>query len=205
MRILVIGQRVWWCHELAATILLRLVARYGLDVMIALGDDTGVEESFVTAKELRIRTEGHPADFDRLGEDAELFRNRETIWAAEPDSVSSCIARGQPRRQGLRPTVDRCGDTEVTWSTRTREDPRDCWLTAPGFCDLARSATLPPGPAGRFAGFHCRGSKTVVNHRNSSKIFRIPGKHLHPLNSKASPIPFFDSLSAGGHTPAQGS
>jgi len=59
MRILVIGHRFWWCHELAATIVRRPVARYGLDVVIAHGDDTGVEESFATAaKEVRIRTEG---------------------------------------------------------------------------------------------------------------------------------------------------
>ncbi len=110
-----IGHRFSWCHELVTTILLRPVARCGLDVVIADGDDTGVKETFETAaRELRIRTEGRPADFDRLGEDAELFRNREIIWAAEPDSVSSCIVRGQPGRQGLRPTVDRGGDTDVT-------------------------------------------------------------------------------------------
>jgi hypothetical protein len=82
MRIIVTGERFWACHKLAAAILRRLVARYGPDIVIVHGDDTGVEESFVTAaRGLGIRTEAHPADYDRLGEGAEPFRNREMIRA----------------------------------------------------------------------------------------------------------------------------
>jgi hypothetical protein len=82
MRVIVTGDRFWPCHQLAAAILRRLVARYGPDIVIVHGDDTGVEESFATAaKGLRIQTEAYPADFGHLGEGAETFRNREMIRA----------------------------------------------------------------------------------------------------------------------------
>jgi hypothetical protein len=59
-----------------------MVARYGPDIVIVHGDDTGVAESFATAaKGQRIRTEEHFADFTHLGEEAIRFRNREMLRA----------------------------------------------------------------------------------------------------------------------------
>jgi hypothetical protein len=50
--------------------------------VIVHSDVSGVEESFGTADTgLRILTEGHPADFDCLGDGVEAFRNREMIRA----------------------------------------------------------------------------------------------------------------------------
>jgi hypothetical protein len=62
MRILVTGDRFWACHQLAASILRRLVTRYGPDLVIVHGDSTGVDESFATAaKGLGLTVEAHPA------------------------------------------------------------------------------------------------------------------------------------------------
>jgi len=60
----------------AAAILRRLAARYGPDIVIVRGDDTGLAESFaLAARGHRIETEVHSADFDRLGNGAIWFRN----------------------------------------------------------------------------------------------------------------------------------
>jgi hypothetical protein len=59
-----------------------MVARYGPDIVIVHGDDTGVAESFATAaKGVRIRTEEHLADSAHLGQEAIRFRNREMLRA----------------------------------------------------------------------------------------------------------------------------
>jgi hypothetical protein len=67
MRILVTGDRFWGCHELAAAILRRLVARYGKDIVIVHGGAPGVDESFATASRgLGIAVEPHRADWKGL-------------------------------------------------------------------------------------------------------------------------------------------
>src|SRR5262249_17521623 len=82
MRILIAGDQFCPCHRLASVILRRMVARYGADIVIVHGDDTGVAESFATAaKGQRIRTEEHVADFAHLGKEAIRFRNREMLRA----------------------------------------------------------------------------------------------------------------------------
>jgi hypothetical protein len=82
MRIVVAGDQFWPCHKLASAILRRMLARYGPDIVIVHGDDTGVAESFATAaKGQRIRTEEHVADFAHLGKEAIRFRNREMLRA----------------------------------------------------------------------------------------------------------------------------
>jgi hypothetical protein len=82
MRIVVAGDPFWPCHRLASAILRRMVTRYGPDIMIVHGDDTGVAESFATAaRGQRIRTEVHLADFVHLATEAIRFRNREMLRA----------------------------------------------------------------------------------------------------------------------------
>lgn len=83
MRIVVAGDQFWACHRVAAAILRRMTARYGPDIAIVHGDNTGVAESFATAaKGQRIRTEEHPADFRHLGDGAIRFRNRAMLRGA---------------------------------------------------------------------------------------------------------------------------
>ena len=84
MRIVVAGDQFWPCHKLASAILRRMLARYGPDIVIVHGDDTGVAESFATAaKGLRIRTEEHVADLAHLGAEAIRFSNREMLRGAD--------------------------------------------------------------------------------------------------------------------------
>jgi hypothetical protein len=79
MRIIVTGDRFWACHRLAASILGRLVTRYGPDVVIVHGGSTGVDESFDAAcRGLGIAVEPHPVtdeDWKRLGKRAGPLRN----------------------------------------------------------------------------------------------------------------------------------
>jgi hypothetical protein len=89
MRIIVTGGRSWACHKLAAVILRRLVAHYGPEIVIVLGDATGVDESFATAaKGVGIAVEAHPADWDGLGKRAGPIRNQGMIDAG----AGLCIA-----------------------------------------------------------------------------------------------------------------
>jgi hypothetical protein len=69
MRIILTGEWFWPCYKLAEAILRRRAIRYGPDIVIVLGDDTGVAASFaLAAKGRRIKTEEPPADFGHLGE-----------------------------------------------------------------------------------------------------------------------------------------
>jgi hypothetical protein len=89
MRILITGDRSWACHELAAAVIRRLVARYGPDITIVHGDAAGVDKSFATAAEdLGVAVEAHPADWSRLGKSAGPIRNREMVQAG----ADLCIA-----------------------------------------------------------------------------------------------------------------
>jgi hypothetical protein len=89
MRVIVTGDRFWACHNLAAAVLGRLVARYGPGVVIVHGDGTGVDESFATAAEGHgIAVEAHPADWERLGDRAAPVRNQEMVDAG----AGMCLA-----------------------------------------------------------------------------------------------------------------
>jgi hypothetical protein len=83
MRIVIGGDQFWPCHKLAAAVLHRMTARYGPDIVIVHGDDTGASESFaLTAKGQRIKAEEHVADFDQLGDGAIRFRNHAMLRGA---------------------------------------------------------------------------------------------------------------------------
>jgi hypothetical protein len=60
-----------------------MTAKYGPDIDIVHGDETGVAESFATAaRGQRIRTKEHPIDFGHLGDGAIRFRNRTMLRGA---------------------------------------------------------------------------------------------------------------------------
>jgi hypothetical protein len=68
MRMLVLGDRCLECRELATTILRRLLARYGPDIVIIHGGESGVDESFSAAcQELGLTTEVRLANWHRTG------------------------------------------------------------------------------------------------------------------------------------------
>jgi hypothetical protein len=66
-----------------------LLDRYGPGLIILHGGATGVDESFATvARGLKVATEAHPAEWDRLGNRAGPIRNGEMIAAG----ATLCIA-----------------------------------------------------------------------------------------------------------------
>jgi hypothetical protein len=84
MRVVIGGDQFWPCHRLAAGVLRRMAARYGPDIVIVHGDETGVAESFaMAARGQRIKTEPHATDFGHLGDGAIRFRNRAMLRGAD--------------------------------------------------------------------------------------------------------------------------
>src|SRR5262245_37607263 len=91
MRIILTGDRFWPGHKLVAEVIRRLTAKYGQDIVIAHGDDTGIDEAVATVcRGFRIRAVVYPCDWDRLGADAEIFRNREIVRAGADLCVIVC-------------------------------------------------------------------------------------------------------------------
>jgi hypothetical protein len=89
MRILVTGDRFWVCYELAASILRRLIDRYGADITIVHGGGTGVDEAFNRAcRELGITAESYIAEWRWHGNLAAEKRNRAMVSAG----ANMCVA-----------------------------------------------------------------------------------------------------------------
>lgn len=91
MRIILTGDRFWPCHKLIAEIVRRLLAKYGRDIVIAHGDDAGVDESVaIVCRSLKLRAIVYPCDWGRLGADAEIFRSREMVRVGADLCVIVC-------------------------------------------------------------------------------------------------------------------
>jgi hypothetical protein len=79
MRIVVGGDWFWRCNVLATAIVRRLVARYGAEIVIALGGGNGVDQSFAVAcRALGVAIDYHPIEYYGVGdyrlENRELLR-----------------------------------------------------------------------------------------------------------------------------------
>jgi hypothetical protein len=82
MRMLIAGDRRWHCHALAEQIVLRLLQRYGREIVIVNGGTPGVDWAFSKAcRELGVEIEVHTADWRTLGNIAGPLRNREMVQA----------------------------------------------------------------------------------------------------------------------------
>jgi hypothetical protein len=67
MRIFVTGDRKWYCPDLAAGLLNRLMVRHGPTILIVHGGATGIDRSFAEAcGEVGIDQEAHYARWDEL-------------------------------------------------------------------------------------------------------------------------------------------
>jgi hypothetical protein len=81
----VTGDRFWNCHQLIAVILRHLLGRYGPDIVIVPGDDTGVDEVVKrVAKGMRLKNGAHLADSTHL--DADRFRYLLTVIGLSKES-----------------------------------------------------------------------------------------------------------------------
>jgi hypothetical protein len=82
MQVILTGDRFWPCHKLVADIVRRMIARYGPDIVIVHGNDTGVDEAVaIVCRGFRMKDVNYPCEWDRLGGEAEIFRNREMVRA----------------------------------------------------------------------------------------------------------------------------
>jgi hypothetical protein len=76
------GDRRRSCNALVERIVLRLLKRYGRDILIVNGGAPGVEWAFLQAcRELGVNVEVHTADWRTLGNIAGPARNREMVQA----------------------------------------------------------------------------------------------------------------------------
>lgn len=88
MRIVITGDTGWECRELASRVLRRLVARYGPDIVIIHGNESGVDSSFAAAKELGLTAEARVIDRSQTGFPTVGSRNRELLLGG----ADLCIA-----------------------------------------------------------------------------------------------------------------
>jgi hypothetical protein len=78
MRVVIAGDRFWNCDRLADSVLRRLLARYGPNIVIALGGAPGVDHAFSSAcRRLGMTTDVFLPDFSHLGDYG--FSNRELL------------------------------------------------------------------------------------------------------------------------------
>ncbi len=83
MRILVAGDRNWVCRDLAKSVIERLIARYGRDLVIVHGAATGVDTAFSdAARDAGLNVEPHEVtgvDWNYYGERAGPLRNAKMV------------------------------------------------------------------------------------------------------------------------------
>ena len=89
MRIVVIGDTGWECHDLAARVLRRLVARYGPEIVVIHGNEPGVDSSFAAAaKEIGVTAEARVIERKGTGLPTVGTRNRDLFLGG----ADMCIA-----------------------------------------------------------------------------------------------------------------
>jgi ABC-type sugar transport system substrate-binding protein len=89
IRVLVTGDRAWWCHDLAEAVMARLLARYGPHLVIVHGAASGVDAAFDDAAfDAGVDREPHPAEWGKHGRAAGPIRNGEMVIAG----AALCLA-----------------------------------------------------------------------------------------------------------------
>jgi hypothetical protein len=114
MRVIVVGDREWKCDDLAATVLVRLVAKFGPDVVIVHGNEPGVDTAFATAATaLGIAVECRTITRGQTGVPTIGKRNWELISAG----ADMCLAIHQ--RPGSCPRTLDCVRQALQWGIPT--------------------------------------------------------------------------------------
>lgn len=107
IRILITGDREWACPGIAEEVVTRLVARYGLGVVIVHGGAKGVDLSFeLAAREQGLATEVHEADWKKHGRKAGPIRNQEMVELGAELAIA--VHRNLSNSKGTRDCVRRC-------------------------------------------------------------------------------------------------
>jgi hypothetical protein len=106
-RVLVTGDRNWFCLSLAERIIRRLIDRYGRDLIVVHGAARGVDSAFDSACALNdIVRAPYPADWLLQGKAAGPRRNQAMVDAG----ADFCIAvhRNLASSKGTKDCVRRC-------------------------------------------------------------------------------------------------
>jgi hypothetical protein len=113
IRVLITGDRGWYCLELARRVLGRLGDRWGVDNLIIVhGCAAGVDTAFDhAAKMARLKIDPNPADWDRYQRAAGPIRNREMVEAG----ASFCVAvhRDLATSKGTKDCVSQCLKAQI--------------------------------------------------------------------------------------------
>lgn len=111
-RVLITGDRHWYCERLAARVVKGLLERHGNDIVIVQGAAPGVDTVFAEAAfEAGVTQEPHPARWDELGPKAGPIRNAEMVKLG----AAFCIAfhRDLENSRGTLDCVSRCHNAGI--------------------------------------------------------------------------------------------
>jgi hypothetical protein len=106
-RVVVTGDRNWYCLDLAGKIVERLAGRHSVDgFVIVHGAASGVDSAFRDARNPETPHEPHPAQWERLGKKAGPVRNQAMVDLG----ADFCIAvhRDLAGSRGTKDCVARC-------------------------------------------------------------------------------------------------
>lgn len=106
-RVIVTGSRHWRCDEIASLVITRLLARFGVNLVVVHGAAPGVDSAFAEAcNDSGVDHEPHPADWAKHGRGAGPKRNAEMVAAG----AALCVAvhRDIDASRGTKDCAKRC-------------------------------------------------------------------------------------------------
>lgn len=121
IRILVTGDREWACLGIAESVVTRLVARFGSEIVIVHGGAKGVDLAFeLAAREQELATEVHEVDWEKYGRKAGPLSNQEMVDRGAELAV--VVHRDLAGSRVAKDCVRRCLDAEIpVWLVDSEE------------------------------------------------------------------------------------
>ncbi len=106
-RVIVTGDRNWYCRDLADRVVVRLIGCYGSDLVVVHGNYYGVDTAFSrSCRSLLVDQEPHPAHWDKLGNRAGPIRNQQMVDAGANFAIA--VHRDLGSSKGTKDCVRRC-------------------------------------------------------------------------------------------------
>jgi hypothetical protein len=113
IRVIVTGDRGWYCLELARRVVGRLCDRYGRDNLVVVhGCAAGVDTAFDHAAKLAgVKIDPNPADWDRYQKAAGPIRNGEMVAAGANFAIA--VHKDLKASKGTKDCVHQCFDAGI--------------------------------------------------------------------------------------------